>query len=111
MFRWRNYLTLCSTHIEGIRRQMTVQTKRMSVQARALHRAVAVIGGLHQLAGYLKVSDEYVREWMFDVGSPPNGVFLRVIELLLDQPAEPVPQFSADGLSVVGDRTANMTRL
>ena len=85
--------------------------KRMSVQARALHRAVAVIGGLHQLAGYLKVSDEYIREWMFDVGSPPNGVFLRVIELLLDQPAEASPQYAADGLSVVGDRPANMTRL
>jgi len=90
---------------------MSVQTKRMSVQARALHRAVAAIGGLHQLAGYLKVSDAYIREWMFDVGSPPNGVFLRVIELLLEQPAGPAPRPAADGLSVVGDRAANMTRL
>ena len=90
---------------------MSVQTKRMSVQARALHRAVAAIGGPHQLAGYLKVSDEYIREWMFDVGSPPNGVFLRVIELLLDQPAEAAPQLATDGLSVLGDRAANMTRL
>jgi len=85
--------------------------KRMSVQARALHRAVAVIGGLHPLAGYLKVSDEYIREWMFDVGSPPNGVFLRVIELLLDQPVEPAPAYAADRVSVVGDSAANMTRL
>jgi hypothetical protein len=90
---------------------MSVQMKRMSVQARALHRAVAVIGGLHQLAGYLKVSDAYIREWMFDVGSPPNGVFLRVIELLLDQPAGSAPQLSTDGLSVLGDSAANMTRL
>ena len=78
--------------------------KRMSVQARALHRAVAAIGGLHQLAGYLKVSDEYIREWMFDVGSPPNGVFLRVIELLLDK-----SEF--DAVSVAGDTPANVTRL
>ena len=85
--------------------------KRMSVQARALHRAVTVIGGLQQLAGYLQVSDEYIREWMFDVGSPPNGVFLRVIELLLDQPVEQAARMAADGLSVVGDRTANVTRL
>jgi hypothetical protein len=85
--------------------------KRMSVQARALHRAAAAIGGLHQLATHLKVSDEYIREWMFDVGSPPNGVFLRVIELLLDQTAEPSPQYAADGMSVVGDSAANMTRL
>ena len=85
--------------------------KRMSVQARALHRAVAAIGGLHQLAAYLKVSDEFIREWMFDVGSPPNGVFLRVIELLLDQPAESAPRFATDAMSVDGDSAANMTRL
>jgi hypothetical protein len=90
---------------------MSVQMKRMSVQARALHRAVAAIGGLHQLASHLKVSDEYIREWMFDVGSPPNGVFLRVIELLLDHSAEASPQYAADGVSVVGDSAANMTRL
>jgi hypothetical protein len=83
----------------------------MSVQARALHRAVSVIGGLHQLAGYLQVSDEYIREWMFDVGSPPNGVFLRVIELLLDQSCEAAAPLATDGLSVVGDSAANMTRL
>ena len=81
--------------------------KKMSVQARALHRASAAIGGLVALSRYLGVSDQTVREWMFDVGSPPNGVFLRVIELLLDQPAG----FESDSVSVVGDTAANMTRL
>jgi hypothetical protein len=81
--------------------------KRMSVQARALHRASASIGGLLPLARYLGVPDQSIREWMFDVGSPPNGVFLRVIELLLDQSAS-VP---SDAVSVVGDTAANMTRL
>jgi hypothetical protein len=80
--------------------------KRMSVQARALHRASAVVGGLQALAIHLKVSDEHIREWMFDVGSPPNGVFLRVIDLLLDQPVD-----GRDGVSVVGDTHANVTRL
>jgi hypothetical protein len=78
--------------------------KQMSVQARALHRAAAVIGGLLPLSRHLGVPDQNVREWMFDVGSPPNGVFLRVIDLLLEQP---VPE----GLSVVGDTAANVTRL
>jgi hypothetical protein len=80
----------------------------MSVQARALHRASAAIGGLAALAAYLKVSDGHIREWMFDVGSPPNGVFLRVIELILDQPAA---RDGLDGVSVVGDTAANVTRL
>jgi len=78
--------------------------KRMSVQARALHRASATVGGLAALARYLQVSDQHIREWMFDVGAPPNGVFLRVIELLLDQPV-------SDSVSVLGDTNANMTRL
>ena len=81
--------------------------KRMSVHARALHRAAAVIGGLVALSRHLGVPDQTVREWMFDVGSPPNGVFLRVIEVLLDEPADP----ACDAVSVVGDRPANMTRL
>ena len=85
--------------------------KRMSVHARALHRASASIGGLVALSRYLGVPDQTVREWMFDVGSPPNGVFLRVIELLLDQSCEAAAPLASDGLSVVGDSAANMTRL
>ena len=58
---------------------------RISVQARALHKAVETLGGLSPLAQYLDVPSGVVREWMFDVGSPPNGVFLRVVDLLLDE--------------------------
>jgi hypothetical protein len=76
----------------------------MSIQARALHRASATIGGLQPLARYLRVPDQNIREWMFDVGAPPNGVFLRVIELLLDQAP-------LDAVSVSNDTPANMTRL
>ena len=78
--------------------------KRMSVQARALHRASATLGGLPALARYLQVPDQHIREWMFDVGAPPNGLFLRVIDLLLEEPR-------SDAVSVVGDTNANMTRL
>ena len=78
--------------------------KRMSVQARALHRASATIGGLVALSRYLGIPDQTIREWMFDVGSPPNGVFLRVIDLLLDEP-------HSDALSVVDVTPANVTRL
>jgi len=78
--------------------------KQMSVQARALHRACANIGGLMPLSRYLGIPDQTIREWMFDVGSPPNGMFLRVIELLLDEPR-------ADAVSVTDDTPANVTRL
>ena len=78
--------------------------KRMSVQARALHRASATIGGLLALSRYLGIPDQTIREWMFDVGSPPNGVFLRVIDLLLDEPR-------SDAVSVADDTPANVTRL
>ena len=81
--------------------------KRMSVHARALHRASAIVGGLVPLSRHLGIPDQTVREWMFDVGSPPNGLFLRVIELLLEEPAGSV----TDAMSVDGDKPANMTRL
>jgi hypothetical protein len=81
--------------------------KRMSVHARVLHRASAIVGGLVPLSRHLGVSDQNVREWMFDVGSPPNGLFLRVIELLLEETAGT----ATDAMSVVGDKPANMTRL
>jgi hypothetical protein len=81
--------------------------KRMSVHARALHRASAIVGGLVALSRHLGVPDQIVREWMFDVGSPPNGLFLKVIELLLEEPAGA----ATDAMSVVGDKPANMTRL
>ena len=81
--------------------------KRMSVHARALHRASAIVGGLVPLSRHLGIPDQTVREWMFDVGSPPNGLFLRVIELLLEEPAGS----ATDAMSVDGDKPANMTRL
>jgi hypothetical protein len=79
----------------------------MSVQARALHKASTIIGGLLPLSRHLGVPDQAIREWMFDVGSPPNGVFLKVIELLLDEPRAA----AIDGLSVANDMPANVTRL
>ena len=81
--------------------------KRMSVHARALHRASAIVGGLVPLSRHLGIPDQTVREWMFDVGSPPNGLFLRVIELLLEESAGS----ATDAMSVDGDKPANMTRL
>jgi hypothetical protein len=58
-------------------------TPQISVQARALHKALQVAGGLQPLSKHLDVPASAVREWMFDVGSPPHGVFLRVVDLLL----------------------------
>ena len=58
---------------------------QISVTARALHKALEQIGGLEALAQRLQVPASVVREWMFDVGSPPHGVFLRVVEVLLEE--------------------------
>ena len=58
---------------------------QISVTARALHKALEQIGGLEALAKRLEVPASVVREWMFDVGSPPHGVFLRVVEVLLEE--------------------------
>ena len=57
---------------------------QISVTARALHKALERLGGLEALAKRLEVPASVVREWMFDVGSPPHGVFLRAVEVLLE---------------------------
>jgi len=64
---------------------MLFRTMKISVTARALHKALEQIGGLEALSQRLQVPASVVREWMFDVGSPPHGVFLRVVEVLLEE--------------------------
>jgi hypothetical protein len=76
-----NAATAAGTMTNGTRSNGT----RITVQARALQRASEAIGGVQALARYLDVPSAEVRQWMFNVGTPPSRVFLRVVDLLLDE--------------------------
>jgi hypothetical protein len=54
-----------------------------SVQARALHRACLIVGGLNALAARLESSPSDLDRWISGDEMPPESVFLRCVELLL----------------------------
>lgn len=54
-----------------------------SVQARTLHRACLIVGGLSALAARLESSASNLERWIADEEMPPEGLFLRCVEILL----------------------------
>jgi hypothetical protein len=58
---------------------------KLSVQARTLQRAAELVGGERALARYLHVPLPDLYAWMRPgAESPPNQVFLRAVDLVLD---------------------------
>jgi hypothetical protein len=54
-----------------------------SVQARTLHRACLIVGGLNALGARLEASTSDLERWISDEEMPPERLFLRCVELLL----------------------------
>ena len=52
-----------------------------NVHVRALHEVCLLLGGKHQLAAYLGVSESIITRWLSDA-TPPDTIFLRCIDLL-----------------------------
>jgi hypothetical protein len=55
-----------------------------NVHLRCLHEACVTLGGEHQLAAYLGVAFAEVEAWLKGLGRPPDWVFLRCYDLLLE---------------------------
>jgi hypothetical protein len=58
-----------------------------SVYSRALLRAAELVGGREQLANVLRVSKGELDKWIAGEAKPPREVFLRVVDLILDETA------------------------
>jgi DNA-binding transcriptional regulator YiaG len=56
---------------------------RQTTQARALHRACLVVGGVPQLAAHLGVAEPTVQAWLEGRDEPPQMVFLAAVEIVL----------------------------
>lgn len=54
-----------------------------SVQARTLIRAGEIVGGISALANFLKVSRADLMGWMQGASSPPKGIFLKSVDVVL----------------------------
>jgi hypothetical protein len=78
-----------------------------SVYSRALKKAAELLGGREQLAKVLQVPSTEIDKWIADQGKPPREVFLRIVDLILDEsrpgandePQEPTPPRDAAGPS------------
>lgn len=56
---------------------------RRTTQARALHTACVIIGGVPQLAAHLGVPAGLLRDWLEGEVEPPQPAFLAAVELVL----------------------------
>ena len=60
-----------------------------SVYSRALHKAAELIGGNAKLCRYLRVPAAELQKWIDDKGVPPIGIFLRVVDLVIEETPPP----------------------
>jgi hypothetical protein len=83
-----------------------------SVYSRAFQKASEVIGGHAKLCRYLRVPTADLEKWMADKAVPPTGIFLRAVDLILQEtPAPPGDTGSDDpaaprDCSAAGDSSA-----
>jgi hypothetical protein len=61
----------------------TAPESRVSVHTRVLHRACQKLGGVEQLAEFLRVPTATVYRWLEGESPPPTGIFLKVIDLVM----------------------------
>jgi hypothetical protein len=62
---------------------------RSSVQARALHRACLVVGGVEALAKHLDCTGADLDRWLRGEECPPERAFLAAVEIVLLHAEEP----------------------
>jgi hypothetical protein len=67
----------------------------VSVYSRALQRAAALLGGRARLCRHLRVPAAELDRWIADEAEPPRGIFLKVVDLIIDE--TPVPGDSDPG--------------
>lgn len=61
--------------------------KPASVYSRAVRKAAEMIGGREELARTLQVPPAEVEKWILGEKKPPREVFLRVVDLLIEDSA------------------------
>jgi hypothetical protein len=60
-----------------------------SVYSRAIQKAADLLGGRDRLATVLLVPAAQIDAWIADKAKPPREVFLRVVDIVLDEGAPP----------------------
>ena len=55
-----------------------------TVYSRAVCKAAELVGGREKLARALQVPLAEIEKWIADQGKPPREIFLRVVDLIID---------------------------
>jgi hypothetical protein len=56
-----------------------------SVYSRALQKAAELLGGRDKLSKILQVPAADIDKWIADQAKPPREIFLRIVDLILDE--------------------------
>jgi hypothetical protein len=67
------------------------------VYSRTLQKAAELIGGRKELARHLQVPVADLEKWIACSATPPHTIFLKAIDLVLDETAPPPPAASESG--------------
>lgn len=67
-----------------------------TVYSRALLRATELLGGREKLARVLRVPVAEIDKWIAGAAKPPREVFLRVVDLILDETGPSVDSDAQD---------------
>lgn len=59
----------------------------MTVHSRAVRKAAEMVGGRERLARVLQVPAEEIDKWIVGDKKPPRDIFLRVVDLLIEDSA------------------------
>jgi hypothetical protein len=71
----------------GLRNDAAVTA--ISVYSRALEKAAELVGGRRELARVLQVPQADIEKWIADDAKPPREIFLRVVDIILDETSAP----------------------
>lgn len=55
---------------------------RRTVYTHTLHRACELLGGVPELAVYLRVAIQELQRWLQGLEAPPQGVFLAAVDVV-----------------------------
>lgn len=75
------------------------QQSRATLHTRVLHRACQKLGGVEQLARYLKVPAAAVYRWLEGESEPPTSVFLKAVDIVMPAWSEEDEALSRDLLA------------
>ena len=67
-----------------------------SVYSRALRKAAELIGGREELARILQVPPAEIERWIADEAKPPREIFLRIVDIILDETSAGGPDDSSE---------------